>query len=42
VYEITEKLMEKMPDMVNKKVQYALKKSEDTKNKEHVKTQKKK
>jgi hypothetical protein len=38
--EITEKLMEKILDMVNQKVQDALKKSQDTKNEEHEKTQK--
>jgi cell division ATPase FtsA len=37
--EITEKLMEKMLDMVNQNVQDALKKFQDTKNKEHEKTE---
>jgi uncharacterized protein (UPF0305 family) len=38
--EITEKLMENILDMVNKNVQDALKKFQDTKNKEHEKIQK--
>jgi hypothetical protein len=38
--EITDKFMEKRLDMVNQKVQDALKKFQDTKNKEHEKTQK--
>jgi hypothetical protein len=38
--EITEKLMEKIIDMVNQNVQEALKKFQDTKNKKHEKTQK--
>jgi molecular chaperone DnaK (HSP70) len=38
--DITEKFMEKMLDMVNQNVQDALKKFQDTKNKEHEKTQK--
>jgi hypothetical protein len=38
--DITEKFMEKILDMVNKNVQDALKKFQDTKNKEHLKTQK--
>jgi hypothetical protein len=38
--EITEKLMEKILDMVDQNVQNALKKLQDTKNKEHKKTQK--
>jgi hypothetical protein len=33
--EITDKLIEKIPDMVNQKVQNALKNFQDTKNKEH-------
>jgi predicted sugar kinase len=37
--EITEKLMEMILDMVNQNVQDALKKFQDTKNKEHEKTQ---
>jgi hypothetical protein len=38
--EITEKLMEKILDTVNQNLQDALKKIQDTKNKEHEKTQK--
>jgi hypothetical protein len=38
--DITEKFMEKTIDMVNQNVQDALKKFQDTKNKEHKKTQK--
>jgi hypothetical protein len=38
--EITENFMEKILDMVNQNVQDALKKFQDTKNKEHEKTQK--
>jgi hypothetical protein len=38
--EITENFMEKMLDMVNQNVQNALKKFQDTKNKEHEKIQK--
>jgi hypothetical protein len=38
--EITEKLMEKIIDTINQNVQDALKKLQDTKNKEHEKTQK--
>jgi hypothetical protein len=38
--EINEKLMEKILDMVNQNVQNAFKKFQDTKNKEHEKTQK--
>jgi hypothetical protein len=38
--EVTEKLMEKTLDMVNQKVQDALKKFQDTTNKELEKTQK--
>jgi mevalonate kinase len=38
--EITEKFMEKILDMINQNVQDALKKFQDTKNKEHEKTQK--
>jgi hypothetical protein len=37
---ITENFMEKIPDMVNQNVQDALKKFQDTKNKEYEKTQK--
>jgi hypothetical protein len=37
---ITENFMEKTLDMVNQNVQDALKKFQDTKNKEHEKTQK--
>jgi 5'-deoxynucleotidase YfbR-like HD superfamily hydrolase len=37
--EISEKFMEKILDMVNKNVQDALKKFQDTKNKEHEMTQ---
>jgi hypothetical protein len=37
---ITEKFMEKILDMVNKNVQDALKKFQNTKNKKHEKTQK--
>jgi hypothetical protein len=37
---ITDKFMEKILDMVNQNVQDALKKFQDTKNKEHEKTQK--
>jgi DNA-binding protein YbaB len=37
--EITEKLMEKLQDMVNQKVQDALKKYQDTTNKKLEKTQ---
>jgi hypothetical protein len=39
--DITEKFMEKVLDMVNQNIQDALKKLQDTKNKEHEKTQKK-
>jgi Asp-tRNA(Asn)/Glu-tRNA(Gln) amidotransferase C subunit len=38
--EITEKFVEKILDMVNQYVQDALKKCQDTKNKEHEKSQK--
>jgi hypothetical protein len=38
--EITEKLMEKTQDTVNQKVQDALKKFQDIKNKKHEKMQK--
>jgi hypothetical protein len=38
--EITEKFMEKILDMVNQNVQNALKKFQDTKDKEYEKTQK--
>jgi type I site-specific restriction endonuclease len=38
--DITEKFMEKILDMVNQNVQDALKKFQNTKNKEHEKTQK--
>jgi hypothetical protein len=38
--EISEKFMEKILDMVNQNVQDALKKFQDTKNKEDEKTQK--
>jgi hypothetical protein len=38
--EITENFMEKLLDMVNQNVQDELKKFQDTKNKEHEKTQK--
>jgi predicted component of viral defense system (DUF524 family) len=38
--EITEKFMEKIPNMVNQNVQDALKKFQDSKNKEHEKIQK--
>jgi hypothetical protein len=38
--EITEKFTEKILDMVNQNTQDALKKFQDTKNKEHEKTQK--
>jgi uncharacterized protein involved in exopolysaccharide biosynthesis len=38
--EITEKLINKILDMVNQNVQDAFKKFQDTKNKEHEKTQK--
>jgi hypothetical protein len=38
--EITEKLMEKILDSVNQKVQDTLKKFQGTKNKQHEKTQK--
>jgi uncharacterized protein involved in exopolysaccharide biosynthesis len=38
--EISEKFMEKILDMINQNVQDALKKFQDTKNKEHEKTQK--
>jgi hypothetical protein len=38
--EITEKFMEKILDMVNQNAQDALKKFQDTKNKEHKKTRK--
>jgi hypothetical protein len=38
--EITENLMEKILDMVNQHVQDALEKFQDTKSKEHEKTQK--
>jgi hypothetical protein len=38
--QITEKFMEKIFDMVNQNVQDALKKFQDTKNKQHEKTQK--
>jgi hypothetical protein len=38
--DITEKFKEKILDMVNQNVQDALKKFQDTKNKEHEKTQK--
>jgi hypothetical protein len=38
--EITEKFMEMLLDMVNQNVEDALKKFQDTKNKEHEKTQK--
>jgi hypothetical protein len=38
--EITENFMEKIPGVVNQYVQDALKKFQDTKNKEHEKTQK--
>jgi hypothetical protein len=38
--DITEKFMEKILDMVNQNVQDALEKFQDTKNKEHEKTQK--
>jgi hypothetical protein len=38
--DITEKFMDKILDMVNQHVQDALKKFQDTKNKEHEKTQK--
>jgi F0F1-type ATP synthase membrane subunit b/b' len=38
--EISEKFMKKRLDMVNQNVQDALKKFQDTKNKEHEKTQK--
>jgi hypothetical protein len=37
----TKKIMEKILDIVNQNVQDALKKFQDTKNKEHGKTQKK-
>jgi hypothetical protein len=37
---VTKKFMDKILDMVNKNVQDALKKFQDTKNKEHEKTQK--
>jgi hypothetical protein len=40
--EITENFMEKMLDMANQNLQDALKKFQDTKNKEHEKTQKQK
>jgi hypothetical protein len=40
-YESTEKFMEKILHMVNQNVQTALKKFQDTKNKEHEKTLKK-
>jgi hypothetical protein len=36
--EISENFMEKILDMVNQNVQNAIKKFQDTKNKEHVKT----
>jgi hypothetical protein len=42
LYESTEKFMEKILHMVNQNVQTALKKFQDTKNKEHEKTLKKK
>jgi ClpP class serine protease len=38
--EITEKLMEKIPDTVNQNVQDVLKKFQETKHKEHDKIQK--
>jgi hypothetical protein len=38
--EITEKIMENILDMVKQKEKYALKKFQNTKNKEHEKTQK--
>jgi hypothetical protein len=38
--EITENFMEKILDMANQNVQDALKKFQDTKNKEHEKSQK--
>jgi predicted transcriptional regulator len=38
--EISEKFLEKILDIVNQNVQDALKKFQDTKNKEHEKTQK--
>jgi hypothetical protein len=38
--DITEKFMKKILDMVNQNVQDTLKKFQDTKNKEHEKTQK--
>jgi hypothetical protein len=37
---VSKKFMEKLIDMVNQNVQNALKKFQDTKNKEHEKTQK--
>jgi ABC-type transporter Mla subunit MlaD len=37
---ITENFMEMLPDMVNQNIQEAFKKFQDTKNKEHEKTQK--
>jgi DNA-binding protein YbaB len=37
---ITENFMEMLPDMVNQNIQEALKKFQDTKNKEYEKTQK--
>jgi hypothetical protein len=42
LYESTEKFMEKILHMVNQNVQTSLKKFQDTKNKEHEKTLKKK
>jgi hypothetical protein len=41
LYEITEKFIEKILDMVNQNIQIALKKFQDTKNKEHEETLKK-
>jgi mevalonate kinase len=41
LYESTQKIMEKILDMINQNVQTALKKFQDTKNKEHEKTLKK-
>jgi hypothetical protein len=38
--DMIEKFMEKLPDMVNQNIQDAHKKFQDTKNKEHEKTQK--
>jgi uncharacterized protein involved in exopolysaccharide biosynthesis len=40
VKEISHKFMEKILEMVNQNIQDALKKLQDTKNKEHEKTQK--